>query len=128
MGLQEGYEVEAGAGEGAANEGGRVLHSFQPGLDRGGELGSCTSGEGSELLVHDRVSFGAWVRVQRLRRCRGDLIKQELSRHAVSEIATRLGFPSAASSPALCTPATAPPPPDSAAPPAALTTSRRNPR
>ena len=42
------------------------------------------------------VSFGAWLREQRLRRCRDDLTNRQLTHHAISEIAARWGFRSAA--------------------------------
>lgn len=48
------------------------------------------------LFAHDGVSFGAWVREQRLRRCRDDLTNQQLSSRAIAEIATRWGFRSPA--------------------------------
>lgn len=44
----------------------------------------------------DGVSFGAWVRVERLRRCRDDLTNSQLSHLAIAEIASRWGFRSAA--------------------------------
>ncbi len=48
------------------------------------------------LFAHDGVSFGAWLREQRLRRCRDDLTNQHLAHLAVAEIAARWGFRSAA--------------------------------
>ncbi len=48
------------------------------------------------LFAHDGTSFGAWVREQRLRRCRDDLASQQLSSRTVAEIATRWGFRSPA--------------------------------
>lgn len=48
------------------------------------------------LFAHDGVSFGAWVREQRLRRCRDDLANPQLTYRAISEIAARWGFRSAA--------------------------------
>lgn len=48
------------------------------------------------FFAGEGVSFSAWVREERLRRCRDDLADQHLSHRAVSEIATRWGFGSAA--------------------------------
>lgn len=48
------------------------------------------------LFAQEGVSFGAWLREQRLRRCRDDLLDQHLTRRSVSEIAARWGFRSAA--------------------------------
>ena len=48
------------------------------------------------LFAHDGTSFGAWVREQRLRRCRDDLASQQLSHRAIAEIAARWGFRSPA--------------------------------
>jgi AraC-like DNA-binding protein len=48
------------------------------------------------LSAHHGTSFGAWVREQRLRRCRDDLAGQQLSHRAIAEIATRWGFRSPA--------------------------------
>src|SRR6266851_1156557 len=44
-GVTEGCEVEAGAGEEAAEQAGPVLHAPQPGLDQGGELGEIAFGQ-----------------------------------------------------------------------------------
>lgn len=48
------------------------------------------------LFAQEGTSFGAWVREQRLRRCRDDLANEQLSHRAIAEIAARWGFPSAA--------------------------------
>ena len=48
------------------------------------------------LFAHEGISFGAWLREQRLRRCRDDLTNQQLTHRAVAEIAARWGFRSAA--------------------------------
>jgi AraC-like DNA-binding protein len=48
------------------------------------------------LFAADGTSFTAWVREQRLRRCRNDLASQQLSHRAIAEIATRWGFRSPA--------------------------------
>jgi AraC-like DNA-binding protein len=48
------------------------------------------------LFAHEGMSFGAWLREQRLRRCRDDLTNQQLTHRAVAEIAARWGFRSAA--------------------------------
>ena len=48
------------------------------------------------LFAHDGTSFGAWVREQRLRRCRDDLASQQLSHRAIAEIAAHWGFRSPA--------------------------------
>ena len=48
------------------------------------------------LFADEGVSFAAWLREQRLRRCRDDLINPQLTHRAVSEIAARWGFRSAA--------------------------------
>ncbi len=48
------------------------------------------------LFAREGTSFGAWVREERLRRCRDDLADQQLSHRAVAEIATCWGFRSAA--------------------------------
>ena len=48
------------------------------------------------LFARKGVSFGAWLREQRLRRCRDDLTNRQLTHHAISEIAARWGFRSAA--------------------------------
>jgi len=45
VGVTEGSEVQAGAGEEAFEEGGPVLHPFQPGLDQGGQLGEVAFGQ-----------------------------------------------------------------------------------
>ena len=42
------------------------------------------------------LTFGQWVREQRLRRCRADLADQRLSHLTIAEIATRWGFRSPA--------------------------------
>lgn len=47
------------------------------------------------LFAREGVTFGAFVRAERLRRCRDDLTDPRLSDHAVSEIAARWGFRSA---------------------------------
>lgn len=47
-------------------------------------------------FARDGLSFGAWVREERLRRCRHDLTRPQLSGLAVSEIAARWGFRSPA--------------------------------
>ena len=39
VGVTEGCEVQAGAGEEAVEEPGPVLHPLEPGLDQGGQLG-----------------------------------------------------------------------------------------
>jgi hypothetical protein len=44
-GVTEGCEVEAGAGEEAAEQAGAVLHPFEPGPDQGGELGEVAFGQ-----------------------------------------------------------------------------------
>lgn len=48
VGATEGCEVQAGAGEEAFEEGGPVLHPFEPGLDQGGELGEVALGQVGE--------------------------------------------------------------------------------
>jgi AraC-like DNA-binding protein len=48
------------------------------------------------LFAQEGVSFGAWLREQRLRRCRDDLLDQQLTQRTVSDIAARSGFRSAA--------------------------------
>jgi AraC-like DNA-binding protein len=48
------------------------------------------------LFAHEGVSFAAWFREQRLRRCRDDLTNPQLAHRAISEIAARWGFRSAA--------------------------------
>ena len=48
------------------------------------------------LFARDGVSFGAWLREQRLRRCRDDLTNLQLIHRAISEIAARWGFRSPA--------------------------------
>jgi AraC-like DNA-binding protein len=48
------------------------------------------------LFAHDGTSFGAWVREQRLRRCRDDLASQQLSNRSIAEIAAGWGFRSPA--------------------------------
>jgi AraC-like DNA-binding protein len=48
------------------------------------------------LFAHEGVSFGAWLREQRLRRCRDDLTNPQLTHRAVYEIAARWGFRSPA--------------------------------
>jgi transcriptional regulator GlxA family with amidase domain len=48
------------------------------------------------LFAREGLSFGAWLREQRLRRCRDDLTNQQLTHRAVGEIAARWGFRSAA--------------------------------
>jgi hypothetical protein len=44
-GLQEGCEVQAGAGEEAAEQGGPVLHPLEPGLDQRSQLGDVAFGQ-----------------------------------------------------------------------------------
>jgi hypothetical protein len=44
-GVIEGCEVEAGAGEEAAEQAGPVLHPPEPGLDQSGELGEVAFGQ-----------------------------------------------------------------------------------
>lgn len=46
-------------------------------------------------FARDGVSFGAWVREERLRRCRDDLTNPQLSDLTIAEIASRWGFGSA---------------------------------
>ena len=48
------------------------------------------------LFAGEGLTFGDWVREQRLRRCRDDLADHRLSHLAVAEIAARWGFRSAA--------------------------------
>ena len=48
------------------------------------------------LFAADGLTFGRWVREQRLRRCRDDLADRRLSHLTVAEIAARWGFRSAA--------------------------------
>jgi AraC-like DNA-binding protein len=48
------------------------------------------------LFAREGISFGAWVRAERLSRCRDDLTSQQLSNLAVSEIAASWGFRNAA--------------------------------
>ena len=45
MGVTEGAEVQAGAGEEAFEEGGPVLHPPEPGLNQGGQLGEVAFGQ-----------------------------------------------------------------------------------
>jgi hypothetical protein len=44
-GVTQGCEVQAGAGEEPAQEGGPVLHPLEPGLDQRGQLGEVALGE-----------------------------------------------------------------------------------
>jgi AraC-like DNA-binding protein len=48
------------------------------------------------LFAREGLTFGGWVREQRLRRCRDDLADQRLGHLTVAEIAERWGFRSAA--------------------------------
>jgi AraC-like DNA-binding protein len=48
------------------------------------------------LFAREGTSFGAWVREERLRRCRDDLTDHHLSHRTVAEIATSWGFRSPA--------------------------------
>ena len=48
------------------------------------------------VFEREGVSFGAWLREQRLRRCQDDLTSPQLSHHTIAQIAVRWGFPSAA--------------------------------
>jgi AraC-like DNA-binding protein len=48
------------------------------------------------LFAREGVTFGTWVREQRMRRCRDDLADLELSHLTIAEIAARWGFRSAA--------------------------------
>lgn len=48
------------------------------------------------LFAAEGVTFGGWVREQRLRRCRDDLADPRLGQLSVAEIAARHGFRSAA--------------------------------
>jgi hypothetical protein len=45
VGVTEGCEIEAGAGQKPVEEAGPVLHAPEPGLDQGGELGEVAFGE-----------------------------------------------------------------------------------
>jgi hypothetical protein len=45
VGVTEGCEVQAGAGEEVFEERGPVLHPFQPGLHQGGQLGDVALGQ-----------------------------------------------------------------------------------
>ncbi|MGO9080262.1 MAG: hypothetical protein ACLQDY_14655 [Streptosporangiaceae bacterium] len=48
MGVTEGCEVQAGAGQEAVEEAGPVLHVPEPGLDQRGELAEVASGEAGQ--------------------------------------------------------------------------------
>jgi len=48
------------------------------------------------LFAREGLTFGGWVREQRLRRCRDDLADQRLSHLTIADIAARWGFRSAA--------------------------------
>ena len=48
------------------------------------------------IFAREGVSFGAWVREERLRRCRDELAGQQHSHRTVAEIAARWGFRSPA--------------------------------
>jgi AraC-like DNA-binding protein len=48
------------------------------------------------LFAREELSFAAWVREQRLRRCRDDLADPRLRHLAISEIAGRWGYRSPA--------------------------------
>jgi AraC-like DNA-binding protein len=48
------------------------------------------------LFASEGLTFGGWVREQRLRRCRDDLADQRLGHLSIAEIAARWGFRSAA--------------------------------
>jgi AraC-like DNA-binding protein len=48
------------------------------------------------VFAREGLSFGGWVREQRLRRCRDDLADRRLGQLTVAEIAARWGFRSAA--------------------------------
>src|SRR5262245_3196103 len=68
VGLQEGCEVEAGAGEEAAQQARAVLHPPQPGLDQRGELGEVAFGQvgqGSLEMGPDQLDRVQLVRVRR---------------------------------------------------------------
>jgi hypothetical protein len=65
VGVTEGLQVEAGAGEEAFQEGGPVLHPFEAGLDQGGELGEVAFGQvgqGSLEVRPDRLNRLSIVR------------------------------------------------------------------
>jgi hypothetical protein len=68
VGVTEGYEVQAGAGEEAFEERGPVLHPFQPGLHQGGQLGEVAFGrvgQGSLEMRPERLDWIQLVRVPR---------------------------------------------------------------
>ena len=48
------------------------------------------------LFASEGITFGGWVREQRLRRCQSDLADPRLRHLTVAEIATHWGFRSAA--------------------------------
>ena len=48
------------------------------------------------LFAHEGISFGTWLREQRLRRCRDDLTNQQLTHRTVADISARWGFRSTA--------------------------------
>src|SRR6266487_371723 len=76
-GVTEGCEVEAGAGEEAAEQAGPVLHTLEPGLDQAGELGEVAFsqvGQGSfqvgpdwfSVVVTMQVAMDGGMRARRL--------------------------------------------------------------
>jgi AraC-like DNA-binding protein len=75
-----------------------LAHLGDPGLSPGATARASylSARQLHRLFAREGVSFGAWVREERLRRCRDDLADHRLIGHSIAEIAARWGFPSAA--------------------------------
>jgi hypothetical protein len=68
VGLQKGCEVQAGAGEEAFEERRPVLHTFQPGLHQGGQLGEVALGQVGQGALEMRPDQLDGVELMRIRR------------------------------------------------------------
>ena len=66
VGVTEGCEVQAGAGEEAFEERGPVLHPFQPGLHQGGQLGEVAFGQVGQGPLEMRPERLEWIQLVRV--------------------------------------------------------------
>jgi len=75
-----------------------LAHLGDPGLSPEAVAQACyvSVRQVHRLFAREGLTFGGWVREQRLRRCRDDLADPRLGHLAVAEIAARWGFRSAA--------------------------------
>ena len=87
-GLHRG-EVEAGAGEEAAEQAGAVLHALEPGLDQGGELGEVAfgqAGRGTFPVRPDRFHRVQLVRTRREPADRQPVSRRDQAGHRVADV------------------------------------------